>query len=57
MKFWEDHAKRLFGLPDAEAVTVTDPARGIARVALMQDGRVTVPGRRTRRRGHRTAGR
>ncbi|WP_253949334.1 nitrate reductase [Mangrovicoccus sp. HB161399] len=37
---WEAYARELFGLAETEAVTVTDPARGIARVALMAEGRV-----------------
>ncbi|WP_138472945.1 nitrate reductase, partial [Poseidonocella sp. HB161398] len=37
---WEAFARTLFDLPEAEAVTVSDRARGIARVALMVEGRV-----------------
>ncbi|MEM8554435.1 MAG: molybdopterin-dependent oxidoreductase [Pseudomonadota bacterium] len=37
---WEAYAKALFGVSDADAITVSDPARGIARVALMKEGRV-----------------
>ncbi|MBE3639559.1 nitrate reductase [Mangrovicoccus algicola] len=37
---WEALARQVAGLPDATAVTVSDAARGLARVALMQDGRV-----------------
>lgn len=35
---WEDFARRIFGLPDCTAVSVMDPARGLARVAFHQDG-------------------
>jgi assimilatory nitrate reductase catalytic subunit len=35
---WEDHARKLFDLADCEAVSVMDPARGLARVAFHQDG-------------------
>ena len=37
---WEAEARRLFALPQAEAMTIADPARGIARVALRQGGRI-----------------
>lgn len=37
---WEAYAKALFNAPDAQAITVHDPARKIARVALMQNGRL-----------------
>ena len=37
---WETAAKELFGLPGAEVVTAFDPTRGIARVALVEAGRV-----------------
>ncbi|MBU6473902.1 MAG: molybdopterin-dependent oxidoreductase, partial [Alphaproteobacteria bacterium] len=32
---WEDFAKALFSLPDAQAVTMIDAGRGLARVALI----------------------
>ncbi|WP_127903526.1 nitrate reductase [Solirhodobacter olei] len=35
---WEATARALFDLPGAEVVTVTDPTRGVARVALMEAG-------------------
>ncbi|PRY85406.1 assimilatory nitrate reductase catalytic subunit [Donghicola tyrosinivorans] len=37
---WEDCARTLFGMKDAEAVSYLDPAQGIARVALIKDGKV-----------------
>ncbi|MGD9918872.1 MAG: molybdopterin-dependent oxidoreductase [Paenirhodobacter sp.] len=37
---WEDFARTLFGLPEAQAVTMLDPAHGRARVALLIEGRV-----------------
>lgn len=37
---WEAEARRLFGLPEAQATAFVDAARGIARVALVQDGRL-----------------
>ncbi|RYH08018.1 nitrate reductase [Tropicimonas sp. IMCC6043] len=37
---WEDYARQLFNLPDAAAVSVIDARRGLARLALMEDGRV-----------------
>lgn len=37
---WEDYARDLFGMPNAEAVVFDDPTKGIARVALMEEGRV-----------------
>ncbi len=37
---WEDWARSLFGLPDATAEVVSDPARGIARLAFHEDGRL-----------------
>ncbi|WP_102222609.1 nitrate reductase [Acidimangrovimonas sediminis] len=37
---WEAFARDLFGLPGAQAVTVEDPGRGLARVALIVEGRV-----------------
>jgi assimilatory nitrate reductase catalytic subunit len=37
---WVAVARTLFGLPDAQALTVEDPARGSARVALLADGQV-----------------
>ncbi|KUP90597.1 nitrate reductase [Tritonibacter horizontis] len=35
---WEEEARRLFDLPDAVAVSFQDAGRGLARIALMQDG-------------------
>jgi assimilatory nitrate reductase catalytic subunit len=37
---WEEEARRLFDLPDAEAATILDPARGTARIALFDQGRL-----------------
>ncbi|WP_372604249.1 molybdopterin-dependent oxidoreductase [Actibacterium sp.] len=37
---WETYARDLFNLPEAEVMIVTDPARGMARIALHQDGRL-----------------
>jgi assimilatory nitrate reductase catalytic subunit len=37
---WEAFARALFDLPDAPAATVHDPARGGARVALLEGGTV-----------------
>ncbi len=37
---WEEEARRLFGLPDAEAATILDPARGTARIALFEGDRL-----------------
>ena len=37
---WAAFARRLFDAPEAEAVRVEDPARGLARVVLVEDGRV-----------------
>jgi assimilatory nitrate reductase catalytic subunit len=37
---WVEHARRLFNLPDCEAVSVTDDARGLARVAFHREGRL-----------------
>jgi assimilatory nitrate reductase catalytic subunit len=37
---WVDHARRIFSLADCEAVSVTDRARGLARVAFHVDGRL-----------------
>jgi assimilatory nitrate reductase catalytic subunit len=37
---WEAFARTTFGLPDASVVSVADPARGVARVAFHQDGRL-----------------
>ena len=36
----EKHARALFDAPEAEAVAVEDAARGIARIALIEEGRV-----------------
>ncbi|OOY33534.1 nitrate reductase [Thioclava sp. F36-6] len=38
---WEAFARDLFALPEAEAVTMSDAGRGLARIALMVDGRVS----------------
>ncbi|MEL6236298.1 MAG: molybdopterin-dependent oxidoreductase, partial [Pseudomonadota bacterium] len=38
---WEAEARRLFGLPSAQATSLCDPARGTARIALSIDGRLT----------------
>ena len=35
---WETEAKRLFGAPAASAMSITDAARGTARVALYENG-------------------
>jgi assimilatory nitrate reductase catalytic subunit len=37
---WVDHARALFGLTDGEVAVVTDPARGLARVAFHRDGKL-----------------
>jgi assimilatory nitrate reductase catalytic subunit len=37
---WEAFARATFGLSDVEVVSVADPARGIARVAFHQNGRL-----------------
>ena len=37
---WVAYARGLFALPGAEAATVIDPARGLARVAFHRDGRL-----------------
>jgi assimilatory nitrate reductase catalytic subunit len=37
---WVEHARSLFDLPDSEAVSVTDDARGLARVAFHSEGRL-----------------
>lgn len=37
---WEAEARALFGLPEAETVSVIDRARGLARVAVLNAGRV-----------------
>ncbi|MEO1950961.1 molybdopterin dinucleotide binding domain-containing protein, partial [Thioclava sp.] len=38
---WEAFARDLFALPDAEAVTMSDAGRGLARIALMVEGHVS----------------
>ena len=38
---WEEEARAIFGLPDAPMVTFTDRARGVARFAFLEEGRVT----------------
>ncbi|OWY10412.1 nitrate reductase [Thioclava sp. F34-6] len=38
---WEAFAREFFALPDAEAVTMIDAGRGLARIALMVEGRVS----------------
>ncbi len=37
---WEDFARRLFARPGAQAVSMIDAGRGLARIALVEDGRV-----------------
>lgn len=37
---WIAYARQLFGLPDAQAASVIDPARGLARVAFHAGGRL-----------------
>ena len=37
---WEAAARTLFGLPHAEAQSVTDPARGLVRLAFREGGRL-----------------
>jgi assimilatory nitrate reductase catalytic subunit len=37
---WEAEARRLFGLPEAEVQSVIDSARGIARLAFYDEGRL-----------------
>ena len=37
---WEAEARRLFGLPAAQMISVLDATRGTARIALEQDGRL-----------------
>ncbi|MGP3698539.1 molybdopterin-dependent oxidoreductase [Rhodobacter sp. NSM] len=37
---WESFARRLFGLPRAALSQVVDPARGIARLAFSENGRL-----------------
>lgn len=37
---WEPAARALFGLPDAQVSMVADPARGTARIAFEEDGRL-----------------
>ncbi|MGR3633460.1 MAG: molybdopterin-dependent oxidoreductase [Limimaricola soesokkakensis] len=37
---WEAEARRMFGLPDAEIIRVSDPARGLERLALVEEGRL-----------------
>ncbi len=37
---WDAEARMLFGLPNAHATTVSDTARGSARVALFEGGRL-----------------
>lgn len=37
---WADFSRQLLAAPAAEAVTLFDPARGVARVALVAQGRV-----------------
>ncbi|MEX3017596.1 molybdopterin-dependent oxidoreductase [Gymnodinialimonas hymeniacidonis] len=38
---WDAAARALFGIEDAAAISVKDPARGTARIAFEQDGRIT----------------
>ena len=54
---WEAYARDLFALPAAQAVTMIDRARGLARVALLDRGRVAAalfaaPGPVAVARGH-----
>ncbi|OIQ69580.1 nitrate reductase [mine drainage metagenome] len=35
---WRAEARRLFNLPDAQMVSVIDPARGLARLAFLEHG-------------------
>ncbi|NKX44451.1 nitrate reductase [Roseicyclus persicicus] len=37
---WEAEARRLFDLPGADATSIIDTARGTARIALEEDGRL-----------------
>ncbi|SEM89692.1 nitrate reductase [Palleronia pelagia] len=37
---WEQAARTLFGLPQAEAQVLSDPARGLARLAFRDQGRL-----------------
>lgn len=37
---WEVEARRLFGLPEADATSIIDTARGSARIALEEHGRL-----------------
>lgn len=37
---WVEHARALFDLPASEALTYLDPARGIARVAFVENGQL-----------------
>ena len=37
---WEAEARRMFALPDASVTSVTDPARGMARLAFHEDDRL-----------------
>jgi len=37
---WVAYARALFDLPEAETVTLLDPARGIARVAFVREGQL-----------------
>ncbi|OOY27215.1 nitrate reductase [Thioclava sp. L04-15] len=37
---WVGYARGLFNLPEAEVVTLLDPARGIARIAFVAEGQV-----------------
>ncbi|SMX30698.1 nitrate reductase [Actibacterium lipolyticum] len=39
-KDWEAYARELFNAPDAAAVTVFDHAKGTARIALTEEGRL-----------------
>ncbi|SEP54858.1 nitrate reductase [Thalassovita taeanensis] len=38
---WEAYARALLGTPDAQALSVQDPAKGAARIALVEDGALT----------------
>ncbi len=37
---WDATARALFGISDAAAISVSDPARGTARIAFEQDGHI-----------------
>ncbi|MEO0774363.1 MAG: molybdopterin-dependent oxidoreductase [Pseudomonadota bacterium] len=37
---WEEAARAIFGLPDAQVTSLTDPARGLHRLAFHTEGRL-----------------